>query len=254
VRDNDSIRAIILRVDSPGGSVIASELIRHAAELTAKKKPIIVSMSGYAASGGYWVSTPASLIIAEPGTITGSIGVLGGKFNLGPAAQKIYLNSGAVSRGANVEMFDEFTDFTPGQMHIFQDQLLGDTYQKFLTVVADSRHMKVEDVDAIAQGRVWTGAQALQNKLVDQLGGLTDALAAAKKAVKIPPDSEVALVELPEQPGPLAKLLSGGLVTARAPELPAAMRSMAPALMLIKAALAHGGTIGAVYCPVVPIL
>src|SRR5580658_5369114 len=105
---------------------------------------------------------------------SGSIGVLGGKFNLGPAAQKIYLNSGAVSRGANVEMFDEFTDFTPGQMHIFQDQLLGDTYQKCLTVVADSRHMKVEDVDAIAQGRVWTGAQALQNKLVDQLGGLTD--------------------------------------------------------------------------------
>ncbi len=153
-RDNDSIRAVILRVDSPGGSVIASELIRHAAELTAHKKPIIVSMSGYAASGGYWVSTPASLIFAEPGTITGSIGVLGGKFNLGPAAQKIYLNSGAVTRGANVEMFDEFTDFTPRQMKIFQDQLLGDTYQKFLKVVADSRHMSVQDVNAIAQGRV----------------------------------------------------------------------------------------------------
>jgi len=252
-RDNDDIRAIILRVNSPGGSVIASELIRHAAETAAKKKPIIVSMSGYAASGGYWVSTPASLIIAEPGTITGSIGVLGGKFNLGPASQKIYLNSGAISRGANVEMFDEFTDFTPAQMRIFQDQLLGDTYHKFLSVVADSRHMKVEDVDAIAQGRVWTGEQALHNKLVDQLGGFSDALAAAKKAVKIPPDQTVGLVELPEQPGPLAKLLSGGLVTAHAPELPSAMRTMVPALMIIKSALAHGGTIGAVYCPVVPI-
>jgi len=253
-RDSDSVRAIILRVDSPGGSVIASELIRHAGELTAHKKPIIVSMSGYAASGGYWVSTPASLIFAEPGTITGSIGVLGGKFNVGPAAQKIYLNSGAVSRGANVEMFDEFTDFTPAQMKIFADQLLGDTYHKFLKVVADSRHMSVEDVDAIAQGRVWTGEQALHNKLVDQLGGLTEALAAAKKAVKIPPDREVALVELPEQPGPLAKLLSGGLVTAHAPQLPAAMRTMAPALMMIKAALTRGGAIGAVYCPVVPVL
>jgi protease IV len=251
--ENDDIRAIILRVNSPGGSVIASELIRHAAETAAKKKPIIVSMSSYAASGGYWVSTPATWIIAEPGTITGSIGVLGGKFNLGPASQKIYLNSGAITRGANVEMFDEFTDFTPAQMQIFRDQLLGDTYHKFLSVVADSRHMKIEDVDAIAQGRVWTGEQALHNKLVDQLGGMTDALAAAKKAVKIPPDQAVSLVELPEQPGLLAKLLSGGLVTARAPQLPSAMRTMAPALMMIKSALAHGGTIGAVYCPVVPI-
>ena len=175
-REDDSVRAVILRVDSPGGSVIASELIRHAAELTANKKPIIVSMSGYAASGGYWVSTPATFIIAEPGTITGSIGVLGGKFNLAPAAQKIYLNSGAVGRGANVEMFDEFTDFTPGQMKIFQEQMLGDTYHKFLKVVADSRHMSIDAVDTIAQGRVWTGEQAAHLKLVDQLGGFSDAL------------------------------------------------------------------------------
>ncbi len=253
-REDDSVRAVILRVDSPGGSVIASELIRHAGELTAQKKPIIVSMSGYAASGGYWVSTPASLIVAEPGTITGSIGVLGGKFNLGPATQKIYLNSGAVTRGANVEMFDELTDFTPAQMKIFQDQLLGDTYQKFLKVVADSRHMTVEAVNDIAQGRVWTGEQAAQNRLVDKLGGFSDALAAAKKAAKLPSDREVALVELPEQPGLLEKLLSGGLVTASAPTLPASMRAMAPALMMIKAALSRGnGTIGAVYCPVVPI-
>jgi protease-4 len=254
-REDDSIRAVILRVDSPGGSVIASELIRHAAELTAQKKPIIVSMSGYAASGGYWVSTPAARIVAEPGTITGSIGVLGGKFNVSPATQKIYLNSGAVTRGANVEMFDEFTDFTPDQMKIFQDQLLGDTYQKFLKVVADSRHMTIDAVNDIAQGRVWTGEQAAQNRLVDEIGGFSEALAAAKKAAKLPPDREVALVELPEQPSALAKLLSGGgLVTASAPQLPAAMRSMAPALMMLKTALSHGsGTIGAVYCPVVPI-
>jgi protease-4 len=253
-RDDDSVRAIILRVDSPGGSVMASELIRHAAELAANKKPLIVSMSGYAASGGYWVSTPATWIIAEPGTITGSIGVLGGKFDLAQAAQKIYLNSGAISRGANVEMFDEFTDFTPGQMKIFQDQMLGDTYQRFVKLVADSRHLSVPDTEAIAQGRVWMGDQAAHLKLVDQLGGFSDALEAAKKAAKLPLDHEVALVELPEQPGPLAKLLSGGLVTARAPELPAAMRPMMPALMMIKTALTNGsGTIGAVYCPVVPI-
>ena len=253
-RDDDSIRAVILRVDSPGGSVIGSELIRHAAELTAHRKPIVVSMSGYAASGGYWVSMPAAYIVAEPGTITGSIGVLGGKFNLGPAAQKIYVNTGAITRGANVGMFDEFTDFTPGQMKIFQDQLLGDTYQQFLKVVADGRHMSVDNVNTIAQGRVWTGQQAEQNKLVDKLGGFSDALAEAKTLAKLPADQEVALIELPEQAGLLSRLVDGGQVMAHASEMPSAMRSMAPALMLIKAALSHGGTIGAVYCPVVPIL
>jgi len=253
-RDDDSIRAVILRVDSPGGSVIGSELIRHAAELTAHRKPIVVSMSGYAASGGYWVSMPAAYIVAEPGTITGSIGVLGGKFNLGPAAQKIYVNTGAITRGANVGMFDEFTDFTPGQMKIFQDQLLGDTYQQFLKVVADGRHMSVDNVNTIAQGRVWTGQQAEQNKLVDKLGGFSDALAEAKSLAKLPADREVALIELPEQAGLLSRLVDGGQVMAHASEMPSAMRTMAPALMLIRAALSHGGTIGAVYCPVVPIL
>src|SRR5580658_6599244 len=123
---------------------------------------------------------------------SGSIGVLGGKFNVAPATQKIYLNSGAVSRGANVEMFDEFTDFTPGQMKIFQDQMLGDTYQRFVKLVADSRHLSVPDTEAIAQGRVWMGDQAAHLKLVDQLGGFSDALEAAKKAAKLPLDHEVA--------------------------------------------------------------
>ena len=252
VREDDSIRAVIFRVDSPGGSVVASELIRRSAELTARNKPMVVSMSGYAASGGYWVSMPSTYIVAEPGTITGSIGVLGGKFNLGPAAQKIYLNSGPVSRGANVEMFDEFTDFNPDQMKIFQDQILGNTYQKFLKVVADSRHMSVDNVNTIAQGRVWTGQQALPIKLIDKLGGFSDALAQAKKMAKLPPDREVALFELPTQAGALTRLL-GSQAIARAPQVPAAMRSMLPALMMVKAALSHGGTLGAVYCPVVPI-
>ena len=137
-RGDDSIHAVVFRVDSPGGSVIASELIRREVELTAKQKPVIVSMSGYAASGGYWVSAPAAKIFAEPGTITGSIGVLGGKFNISPAAPKLYLNSDAVTRGANVEMFDEWTDFTPAQARQFQDQI-GDTYQDFLKIVAAGR-------------------------------------------------------------------------------------------------------------------
>ncbi len=251
--DDDSIRAVVFRINSPGGSVLGSELIRRAAELTVSKhKPIIISMSGYAASGGYWVSTAGARIIAEPGTITGSIGVLGGKFNIAPAAAKVYLNSGAVTRGANVEMFDEFTDFTPAQARMFQDQILGDTYQRFLKLVAGSRHMSVEDVDQIAQGRVWTGAQAMGIKLIDGLGGFDEALAAAKKAANLPPERAVGLIEMPERPGVLQMLLSGR--SAHAPELPAALRSMLPALQMIRAAVPHGGAFGAAYCPVAPIL
>src|SRR5262249_28032720 len=127
ITEDDAIRAVVFRINSPGGSVIASELIRRQVELCAKKKPVVISMSGYAASGGYWISTPAMKIVAEPGTITGSIGVLGGKFNIGPASSKIYLNTDAVSRGANFGMFDSFTDFTPEQASLFRDQMLGDT-------------------------------------------------------------------------------------------------------------------------------
>jgi protease IV len=252
-REDDSIRAVILRVNSPGGSVIASELIRHAAMRTAKRKPIVVSMSGYGASGGYWISTPASKLIAEPGTITGSIGVLGGKFNIAPAAAKIHLNTGVVARGANVEMFDEFTDFTPAQAKIFQEQILGQTYHRFLKIVAESRHMTVADVDRIAQGRVWTGRQAEQNKLVDSLGGFDEALAEAKRLAKIPAERKVALVEMPAQPGVLERLLNSG-IGARASRMPRAIRVVAPAVTLLKSALSAGGTMGAVYCSVVPIL
>src|SRR6202045_640429 len=207
-REDDDVRAVILRVNSPGGSMLASELIDREVELTARKKPVVVSMSGYAASGGYLISIPAAKIIAEPGTITGSIGVLGGKFNITPAAQKIYANTDVVSRGANVGMFDMFTDFTPAQYKQFQDDIARD-YQYFLKLVADGRHMTVEQADAVAQGRVWTGEQALPLKLVDSLGGLDEAIATAKGLARLAPDQEVGVIELPEQPGLLQSLSSG---------------------------------------------
>ncbi|HYA36200.1 MAG TPA: signal peptide peptidase SppA, partial [Candidatus Binataceae bacterium] len=223
-REDESVRAIIFRINSPGGSALGSELIRRAAELTSDKKPIVVSMSGYAASGGYWVSTPAAKMIAEPGTITGSIGVLGGKFNVEPATKKIHLNSGAITRGDNVEMFDEFADFTPDQMKIFQDRMLGDTYQHFLRIVAKSRHMSVEDVDAIAQGRVWTGEQALTVKLVDTLGGFETALGEARKLAKLTPEQKVTFMELPPRPGLLSRIL-GSQATSAVIRMPATMRA-----------------------------
>jgi protease-4 len=251
-REDDGVRAVIFRVNSPGGSVIASELIRREVELTAKKKPVVVSMSSYAASGGYWVSTPAARIIAEPGTITGSIGVLGGKFNVSPAAAKIFANTGAVTRGANVEMFDMWTDFTPAQAKQFHDQMLGDTYQYFLKLVAASRHITVEQADAVAQGRVWTGEQALKNKLVDSLGGFDDAMTAAKSLARLAPDQPVALIELPEQPGLLQALLSRKIGASLATR--PSSRIAAPVLELVRAALSGHTTFSAAYCPVVPLL
>ncbi len=249
-REDDGIRAVVFRVDSPGGSALASELIRREVELTAKKKPVVVSMSGVAASGGYWVSASARKIFADPGTLTGSIGVLGGKFNITPAAQKIFLNTGAVTRGANVEMFDEFTDFTPAQLKLFQENLLGETYQHFLKLVAAGRHMSIEDVDQVAQGRVWSGEQALKIKLVDGLGGFDDAFAEAKRLAHIAPDQPVGTVELPELPSPLQMLLSGRLGVQGAAVNGGPIE---PVLQAIEAALHDRGLLRAAYCPVVPI-
>ena len=250
-REDDDVRAVILRVNSPGGSMLASELIGREVELTAKKKPVVVSMSGYGASGGYLVSIPAAKIIAEPGTITGSIGVLGGKFNITPAAQKIYANTDAVSRGANVGMFDMWTDFTPAQSRQFQDDIQRN-YQYFLKLVAAGRHMTVEQADAVAQGRVWTGAQALQFKLVDSLGGLNEAMAAAKGLARLAPEQPVGIIELPAQPGLLQTLASGKMV-ASITQRPAA-RLVEPIIELIRVALSGHAIFSAAYCPVVPML
>ncbi|MDO8431673.1 MAG: signal peptide peptidase SppA [Candidatus Binatus sp.] len=251
-REDDNVRAVLFRVDSPGGSVIASELIRREVELTAKSKPVVVSMSSFAASGGYWVSAPAAKIFAEPGTITGSIGVVGGKFNVSPAVQKLYANTGAVTRGANVEMFSMWTDFTPGQAKLFHDQMLGDTYRDFLKIVADGRHMKTEEVDAVAQGRVWTGEQALKIKLVDSLGGFDDAMTAAKSMARLSVDQPVGIIELPERPGLLQSLLSGKIGASLGAG--ATNRFADPLIQLIRAALSGRSVFRAVYCPIIPVL
>ena len=250
-REDDDVRAVILRVDSPGGSMLASELIDREVELTAKKKPVVVSMSGYAASGGYLISIPAAKIIAEPGTITGSIGVLGGKFNITPATQKIYANTDAVSRGTNVGMFDMWADFTPAQSKQFQDDIQRN-YQYFLKLVAAGRHITVEQADAVAQGRVWTGEQAVKLKLVDSLGGLDEAMAAAKGLARLAPDQPVGIVELPAQPG-LLQTLSKGKMSAIFTPRPAA-RIVEPVMQLIHAALSGHAIFSAAYCPVVPVL
>jgi protease IV len=253
-RDDSSVRAVVLRINSPGGSVIGSELIRRAAELLAKQKPLVVSMSGYAASGGYWIVTPAAKIYAEPATVTGSIGVLGGKFNVAPMLTSIGVNNGAVSRGANAEMFDSFTDFSPAQQQQFQNRILGDTYRHFVNLVARSRGMTVAQVNQIAQGRVWSGEQAIQLKLVDGTGGLDTAIAAARKLAKVPANVHLAIMNLPQRPGLLTELLHGEIGadaafgTAISPRLRAA-------LWLFDAAVEErSGSFRAAICPVQPVL
>ncbi|HYK63299.1 MAG TPA: S49 family peptidase, partial [Patescibacteria group bacterium] len=155
------------------------------------------------------------------------------------------------SRGANVGMFDMWTDFTPAQSKQFQDDIQRN-YHYFLKLVAAGRHMSVEQADAVAQGRVWTGDQALKLKLVDSLGGLNEAMATAKALARLAPDQRVGIIELPERPGLLQSLSSGKMVSSIV-QRPAA-RFVEPVIQMFHAAVTGHAIFSAAYCPVVPML
>jgi protease-4 len=195
-RADDLVKAVVVRLDSPGGVAFSSEVMRHELELTKEVKPVVVSMSDVAASGGYWLAMSANRIIAEPGTITGSIGVLMGKFNLQGLYAKMGLSTDFVATTENSTLEYPLQNFTPAQREIVLRNMRA-TYDDFLHGVAAGRHMKVEDVDKIAQGRVWTGERARQLGLVDELGGLHTAIARARELAKIPADERVSLLMLP---------------------------------------------------------
>jgi protease-4 len=218
-RENDAIKAVVLRVDSPGGVVFSSEVIRHELVLTRRTKPVVVSMSDVAASGGYWIAMSANRIIAEPGTLTGSIGVLMGKFNIQGLYQKLGLSEDFIATTENSTLEYPFQNFTPAQREIVMKNMRA-TYDDFLQGVAAGRHMKVEDVDKIAQGRVWTGERARQIGLVDELGGLHTAIARARELARIPADEKVSLVYLPPRRSLLQRLADwSGDSDAQAPTL-----------------------------------
>ncbi|WP_070157554.1 signal peptide peptidase SppA [Sphingobium phenoxybenzoativorans] len=181
------LKALVVRVDSPGGSVLASEKIRSAI-LEAKKRglPVVVSMANVAASGGYWVSTPADRIFAEPGTITGSIGVFGVLPSFEGALAKIGVTSDGVRTTPLSGQPDMFGGFSP-EFDTIAQAGVAQIYTRFVGLVAESRKRTPEEIDAIAQGRVWDGGTARQNGLVDQFGGLEDAIADAAKRAKIDP-------------------------------------------------------------------
>lgn len=200
-RADRSIKAFVLRIDSPGGSSTASDMIWR--ELTITKnddlhRPLIVSMSDLAASGGYYIAMAGDVLVAQPGTLTGSIGIYTGKFTTGGALDKLGANIEATSDGRHAEMYSPDRRFTPEERAKVEESMQA-FYDQFVEKVAEARQTTPEKVDAIAQGRVWTGRQARQNGLVDNLGGLWTAITIAKQRAKIPPDEEVELVVYPKR-------------------------------------------------------
>jgi protease-4 len=196
VRDDKSLKAIVLRIDSPGGSSVASDVIWRELMITRDQKPsrpLVVSMSDLAASGGYYIAMPAQAIVAEPGTLTGSIGVFAGKLVSGGALEKLGVTEQTVKDGANADIFSPFTPFTAAQRDKVQT-LIDGFYRSFIERAAQSRHTTPEQIDALGRGRVWTGAQARERGLVDALGGLDTAVALAKERAGVPADEDVELV------------------------------------------------------------
>jgi len=210
-RDDASVKAVILRVDSPGGVAFSSEAIRRELLITKRVKPVVVSMSDVAASGGYLIAMSANRIVAEPGTITGSIGVVGGKYNFLGLYQKLGLSKEYITTTENSTIDYPFQNFTPSQRESIL-KYMRDIYSSFIQGVAEGRHMKVEAVDKIGQGRVWSGERARQLGLVDELGGLDAAVTAAKALARIPASEPVSFVYLPPPKTLMEKIrdLAGG--------------------------------------------
>ena len=204
-----TIKAIVLRVDSPGGSGLASDIIWHAVEAANQKKPVVVSMSDVAASGGYYISASAAKIVAQPSTITGSIGVVAGK----PVMRGFYdwlgISNEYVLRGKNAGMFRETEKFTDDERAKFEDWIKNTYYNDFVPKVAKGRKKDPQFIDSVGQGRVWTGAQAKDRSLVDEFGGLDKAIEVAKQLANIPADKGVERVILPYPQTFLQQLLSG---------------------------------------------
>jgi protease-4 len=203
-RKDSAVKAVVLRVNSPGGSALASDVIWREVILTKKVKPVVVSMGAVAASGGYYIAAPADMIIAEPNTITGSIGVFGLTIN----AQKL-LNDKLGLRFEKVN-FGDYADIgspdrpmTAPEKEIIQ-RMIDRIYDDFISRVAEGRKLTKEHVDSIAQGRVWSGADAIKIGLVDELGGIEKAIAVAAKKAKL---EEYRVTTLPEQKDPIDQLL-----------------------------------------------
>ncbi len=193
--EDDSVAAVVLWIDSPGGSATASEAMASALELLAGAKPLVAALGSVAASGGYYVATPAHWIIAHPGTLTGSIGVLAGKLVTGELLARLGINRELLSRGPNSRIWDPARPFNDEERRNVQG-MIERTYDVFLARVAASRDLDITAVEAVAGGRVWTGRQAQERRLVDALGGLDDAIAMAREMAGLGRNAPVRTIEL----------------------------------------------------------
>lgn len=215
--EDKSIKAIVMRVDSPGGSALASDLIWHAIENAKTKKPFVVSMSDVAASGGYYIACNADKIVAEPSTITGSIGVFMGK----PVVKGLYdwlgVTNEYVMRGKNSGIFRETEKWTPDEREKMVQQTNTIYYDNFVPKVSKGRGKSTEEVNMLGQGRVWTGTQAKERGLVDEFGGLEKAISVAKELAKLPEDKDVRRIVLPA-PKPFLQTLFGDDASTEAPD------------------------------------
>lgn len=207
--DDSSIKAIVLRVDSGGGSALASDLMWHTIEYAKTKKPVVTSMSDVAASGGYYIACNSNKIVAEPSTVTGSIGVVLGR----PVTAGLYdwlgISNEYTTRGKNAGIFREDRKWTDEERAVFQKSANFFYWDNFVPKVAQGRGKTVEQINEIAQGRVWTGAQAKERGLVDEFGGLNRAVEIAKELASLPADKDVKRVVFPA-PKPFLQTLFGG--------------------------------------------
>jgi protease-4 len=195
--ENDSqVKGVVVRIDSPGGEVTASDEIWRQMNLLSKKKPMVISMSDAAASGGYYMAMTGDPIVAYPATFTGSIGVVFGKPNIRGLYDKLGINKEAIQRGKNAGIDSDYTPLTPEQRAKLREGI-DESYVDFVTKVADARHRKFDQIEPLAQGRVWLGSQAKSRDLVDEIGGLDKAIEMVKQKAKIPASERVSLTIYP---------------------------------------------------------
>jgi len=210
LRKDESIAGVVLRIDSPGGEAIASEQMLRAVRQLAEEKPLVVSMSTLAASGGYYIaSAPDVPIIAYPGTYTGSIGVFTLMFKLHDLYEKLGITKEILTRGRFAAIDSDYESMSGAEREKLREYV-DSIYDTFLARVAEGRGLDIESVQELAQGRVWIGSQALDNGLVDELGGYREAIAQVKKAADIDEDSPVQIVSYPPQQSMIQSLLSPG--------------------------------------------
>lgn len=219
IQDDSKVKAVILRVNSPGGSAFASDLIWKKIEELKKHKPVVASMGDVAASGGYYIAMGASKIIAQEGTMTGSIGVVGGKIDLAEIYDKVGINKSTISRGQYATLFSETNGFSQEERALIE-KMMSRTYDDFVSKAARSRHVTKEKLNELAQGKVWMGSRAKSVGLVDENGGISRAILETKTLMGLTKDDKVSLIAYPKEVGfveMLQKALSGNVTAQVSP-------------------------------------